>query len=63
MSNNTQKLKRARIITGKFVASSDNLRNIIGKRLDVSVKYVQGGLYNRIISQETVGIRDYAYSY
>ena len=49
-------------MTGKFVASSNHFRNIIGKRLDVTVRYVEAGFSNRIISQETIGIREYAYS-
>lgn len=43
--------------TGKLVASSNSFRNIIGKRLDVSVRYVTGGLYNQTISQKVIGIR------
>jgi hypothetical protein len=56
-----QKPKRNRIISGRFVASTDNLKNIRGKRLDIVVKYVEKGFSNRIISMETVGIRQFAY--
>jgi hypothetical protein len=59
MLNNT-KIKRTRIITGKFVASSNHLKNIMGKRLDVSVKYVQSGFSNRIIS---ISYRNREYNY
>jgi hypothetical protein len=61
MLNNTTKSKRTRIITGKFVASSNHLKNIMGRRLDVSVRYVQSGFSNRIISMNTIGIREYNY--
>lgn len=61
LNNNDPKSKRTRIITGKFVASSNHLRNIMGKRLDISVQYVHSGFSNRIISQETIGIRHFAY--
>jgi hypothetical protein len=33
----------------------------MGKRLDVSVKYVQSGFSNRIISINAIGIREYNY--
>jgi len=56
-----KKVKRNRIISGKFVASTNNLKNIMGKRLDVTVKYVETGFCNRIVSQEIVGIRHFAY--
>ena len=57
----TPKVKRTRIILGKFVASTNNLKNIQGKRLDIAVKYVETGFCNRIISMETIGIRKFAY--
>ncbi len=49
--------KRNRILVGRLVASSNKIRNIMGKRLEVEVKYIKNGLTNRIISQNVIGVR------
>ena len=49
--------KRNRILVGRLVASTNKITNIIGKRLDVEVKYVVNGLSNKIISQNVIGVR------
>lgn len=49
--------KRNRLLVGKLVASSNPITNIIGKRLDVEVKYSAKGLYNRIVSTTVIGVR------
>lgn len=49
--------KRNRISIGRLVASTNNLRNIMGKRLEVEVKYRTSGLQNYIVSQNVIGIR------
>lgn len=57
MSQLAMKQKRNRLAIGRLVASSNPLRNIIGKRLDVIVKYNIGIFSNRVVSQEVIGIR------
>lgn len=49
--------KRNRISVGRLVASTDKLKNIMGKRLEVEVKYITSGLTNKIISQNVIGVR------
>ena len=49
--------KRNRLSVGRLVASSNPLTNIIGKRLEVEVKYATNGLCNRILSKNVIGIR------
>ncbi len=49
--------KRNKVLVGKLVASTNKLRNIMGKRLDVEVKYLTTGLPYQIISQNVIGIR------
>ena len=49
--------KRNRLAIGRLVASSNPLKHIQGKRLDIVVKYVRGTFCNRVVSQETIGIR------
>lgn len=49
--------KRNKILVGRLVASTDKIRNIMGKRLEVEVKYVTSGLTNRIISQNVIGVK------
>ena len=49
--------KRNRLAIGRLVASSNPLRNIQGKRLDIVVKYNIGSLFNRVVSQEVIAIR------
>lgn len=49
--------KRNRLSVGRLVASTNPLRNIIGKRLDVEIKYTTHGLYNRIVNESVIGIR------
>jgi hypothetical protein len=50
--------KRPRIKTGRLVASTNHLKNIQSKRLDIIVKYVSKAFNNTIISQEIIGIRE-----
>jgi hypothetical protein len=50
--------KRKRIKTGRLVASTNHLRSIQSKRLDILVKYVSNAFNNTIISQEIIGIRE-----
>lgn len=61
MSNN--KVKRTRIIPGRLVASSDPLKNIKAKRLDILVQYVEKGISNKILSISTLGIRQDLFAY
>lgn len=58
MSQLTRKQKRNRLAIGRLVASSNPLRNIQGKRLDIIVKYSIGMFSNRIVSQEVIAIRN-----
>lgn len=46
--------KKTRFFTGELVASTNTLKNIMGKRLQVQVRFTSSG---RVISKETVGIR------
>lgn len=46
--------KRKRFLSGKLVASTDSLKNIMGKRLDVSVRFTPFG---GVFSQKVEGIR------
>ena len=50
-------MARKRFKTGQFVASSNTLKNIMGKRLDISVRYVTGAFGCKVISEKTIGIR------
>lgn len=52
-----RKQKRARIVHGKLVASSNSFTNIKAKRLDILVKYVEKGFSNKILSITTIGTR------
>ena len=61
MSN--KKLKRSRIVPGRLVASTDPLKNIKAKRLDILVQYVEKGISNRILSISTIGIRQDLFAY
>lgn len=49
--------KRNRLSVGRLVASSNPITNIIGKRLEVEVKYSTKGLYNRIVCKNILGVR------
>lgn len=58
MSQLPMQQKRNRLAIGRLVASSNPLRNIQGKRLDIVVKYSIGSLFNRVVSQEVIAIRN-----
>lgn len=49
--------KRNRISIGRLVASTDNLKNIMGKRLEVEIRYIKTGFNYKIIYQDVIGIR------
>ena len=49
--------KRNKVLVGRLVASTDKIRNIMGKRLEVEVKYITSGLTHQIISQNVIGVR------
>lgn len=53
--------KRNRIKFGLLVASTNNLKNIQGKRLLMQVAYRDSGFSNTIISKNVIGIRHFAY--
>lgn len=53
--------KRNRLKVGRLVASTNNLRNIMGKRLEVQVLYRDSGFSNKIVAQNVIGIRQFAY--
>ena len=48
--------KRSRITVGRLVASTNPLRKIFARRLNVEVTYCKSGFTNRIISERVVGI-------
>ena len=50
--------KRTRFFTGNLVASTNTLKNIMGKRLNVEVRFTISG---RIISQKIVGINQQSF--
>jgi len=52
--------KRKRVATGSLEASSNTLRNIMAKRLNILVVYAPG-LANRTIKTQVVGIRNLQY--
>lgn len=49
--------KRNRVSVGRLVASTDKIRNIMGKRLEIEVRYITSGLTHKIISQSVIGVR------
>ena len=48
--------KRSRVTVGKLVASTNPLRKILAKRLDMRVLYTTNGFSHKIISERAVGV-------
>lgn len=48
---------RKRVCIGALVASTNKLKAIKSKRLNVRIIYSNTGLFNNIISEKTVGLR------
>lgn len=53
--------KRNRILKGKLVASTDRLRHIASKRLDVEILYVKRDFNYEIIKETILGIKPEMY--
>lgn len=53
--------KRNRLKIGMLVASTNKLKNIQGKRLEIHVSYKESIFGNKILFRDVVGIRKFAY--
>ena len=56
MNQHVQKKPRPRIFKGALVASSQSVRNIAAKRLNVVITYAYKNFYPEILKEEVVGI-------